>query len=56
VSNDAEELRQKDVQDEGKAVVHGVQVGAEPVEDSTEWSCVEKDNLKTNANVWISQI
>ena len=56
MSNDAEKLRQKDVQDEGKAVVHGVQVGAEPVEDSTEWSCVEKDNLKTNSNVWISQI
>jgi hypothetical protein len=51
VSNDAEELRQKDVQDEGKAVVHGVQVGAEPVEDSAERSCVEKDNLENKFEI-----
>ena len=40
------QLRQEDVEGEGQTVVDGVDVGTEPIQDSTRWSYVEKGNLK----------
>ena len=45
MSDDAEQLGQEDVEDEGQAVVDRVQVGAEPVQDSSERGDVKEFNL-----------
>ena len=45
MSDDAEQLGQEDVEDEGQAVVDRVQVGAEPVQDSPERGDVKEFNL-----------
>lgn len=41
-----EQLCQEDVEDEGQAVVDRVQVGTEPVQDSSKWSDVKEFDLE----------
>ena len=48
MSDNPEQLSQENVEDEGQAVVHSVQVGAEPVENPAQWCSVEESNLWTN--------
>ena len=49
MSNNPKELSQEDVEDEGQAVVHSVQVRAEPVENPAQRSRVEESNLWANS-------
>ena len=49
MSNNPKELSQEDVEDEWQAVVHSVQVGAEPVENPAQRSRVEESNLWANS-------
>ena len=49
MSNNPKELSQEYVEDEWQAVVHSVQVGAEPVQNPAQRSRVEESNLGANS-------
>lgn len=46
MADDAEQLGQEDVQDEGQAVVDGVQVRAEAIQDPAQRRHVEEPDLE----------
>jgi len=47
MADNSKKLCQEDVEDEGQAVVNGVQVGAEPVKNPSERCYVKKSDLKS---------
>ena len=53
MADNSKKLGQEDVEDERQAVVNGVQVGAEPVENPPERSCVKESDLKSKSEKYI---